>query len=127
MRKLLWQEVAILTSKLRTQQQNKCAICGHHFTVSDGSVLDHDHDTGLVRGVIHRSCNGAEGKVKTQAKRSHKGVKPADFVVQLGKYLEHHKVPRVHYIHPTHKSEQEKRLERNAKARKRRAANKVGK
>lgn len=36
---------------------NRCAVCGF----PDGRlVMDHDHDTGLIRGLLCRSCNGCE-------------------------------------------------------------------
>ena len=34
----------------------RCAMCGFITTL----VEDHDHDTGLVRGPLCRSCNGQE-------------------------------------------------------------------
>jgi hypothetical protein len=35
----------------------RCAVCGfHHLRL----VEDHDHDTGLIRGLLCRSCNGKE-------------------------------------------------------------------
>jgi len=46
-------------------QNDACPICGEHigFEVRhDGDrrkdlVVDHDHDTGEVRGFVHRVCN----------------------------------------------------------------------
>ena len=90
-------------------------------------MLDHDHDTGVIRGALHNSCNGTEGKVKKLAQRGHKGVPPLEYVVGLGKYLEHHKTPRVPYLHPTHLTEDEKREQRNKKAREARARKKAKK
>jgi hypothetical protein len=37
-------------------QQHRCAICGGH-----ARVLDHAHETGLVRGWLCRECNTGEG------------------------------------------------------------------
>lgn len=39
-------------------QDDRCAICG---TRSRGLVLDHDHETALVRGWLCASCNISEG------------------------------------------------------------------
>jgi hypothetical protein len=43
---------------LRTWQAGRCAACGeryHHL------VVDHDHGTGLVRGLLCPGCNTSEG------------------------------------------------------------------
>jgi hypothetical protein len=47
-------------SALARWQNGRCAICGR---VSD-LVCDHDHETGLVRGWLCRSCNTTEGRNK---------------------------------------------------------------
>ena len=121
-RQLKPSEVASVLAQLVKKQKNRCAVCGQPFTAKDRPVLDHCHDTGFIRGALHNSCNGAEGRVKTKARLGHKGVSTADYIIGLGKYLEQHKTPQYKLIHPTHKSEDQKRLERNAKARKLRAA-----
>jgi hypothetical protein len=41
---------------MRQRQLDRCAICGN---VAD--VIDHDHKTGLVRGLLCRPCNVALG------------------------------------------------------------------
>lgn len=46
-----------------------CAICGKHFTETDGAVVDHDHDTGVIRGCLHNTCNRLEGELKSFAER----------------------------------------------------------
>jgi hypothetical protein len=124
MQKLTATQVPVIVKQLVAKQGNKCAICGHHFTVRDGAVLDHDHDTGFIRGAIHRSCNQAEGKVKVVGQRGHKGVSSYDYIIGLGKYLEHHKVPKYNFIYPTHKTDDELRVIKNRKAREARAKRK---
>jgi hypothetical protein len=48
-------------------QKGRCAICHECERVSgeDGTpvrlAVDHDHKTGLVRGLLCRSCNGGLG------------------------------------------------------------------
>ena len=36
---------------------NKCEVCKNEFKSSLDKCLDHDHDTGLFRFVLCRSCN----------------------------------------------------------------------
>jgi Recombination endonuclease VII len=38
--------------------QGRCAACG---LAGHGRVEDHDHETGLIRGSLCRSCNTREG------------------------------------------------------------------
>jgi hypothetical protein len=43
-------------------QGHKCPICEQPFAPASSTdlmapVVDHDHDTGRVRGVLHRKCN----------------------------------------------------------------------
>lgn len=124
-RRISVSEVPDITRKLLQMQGNKCAICGNPMTARDRPALDHDHDTGIVRGVLHNSCNGAEGKVKVKAHRGHKGVSAADYIIGLGKYLEKHKKPQTKIIHHSHLTEDEKRIKRNKRARVLRARKKA--
>lgn len=120
-RQLKTSEVAGVLAKLVSRQDRKCAICGLPFTARDGAVLDHDHETGFIRDAIHRSCNGAEGKVKVKARLGHKGVSAHAYLIGLGNYLTRHSTPRYNYIHPTHMTPEMIREERNKKAREARA------
>ncbi len=119
--KLKTTQVASVLAQVIKKQGGKCAVCGHPFTQRDRPVLDHCHDKGFIRGALHNSCNGIEGRVKKLAQRGHKGISSAKYVIGLGKYLEFHKTPKYNYIHPSHKTADEKRIERNRKAREKRA------
>ena len=51
------------------KQEGKCAICGALGVLvgsdnESGMVLDHDHATGVVRGLVCRSCNAGLGAFK---------------------------------------------------------------
>lgn len=106
---------------LLSKQGGRCALCGDK--IADGeAVLDHDHRTGHCRGVLHRGCNAALGHIENNAPR----YRLTD-IRRLTKWLraipayihgDHSDKP----LHSTHKTEEEKRLRRNAKARKSRAA-----
>lgn len=110
-------ELRSIRDQLVRRQGGKCAVCGQPFTKRDDAVVDHCHDTGYIRGALHRSCNQAEGRVKTKARLGHKGVGSADYIIGLGKYLEKHQKPQFNLIHPTHMTEEQKREQRNKKAR----------
>jgi len=116
MRQIETKHLESVRKQLLVKQGNVCAICGCRFTRTDGPVVDHDHSTGVLRGVIHRSCNMAEGKVKVKANRGHKGVEAYAFLIGLGVYLEKHRRAQTQLIHPSHMTPNQKRLERNRKA-----------
>ena len=118
-------EVAKVRGILVEKQGFVCASCGKKLTARDVPVLDPDHTTGYIRGVLHASCNGAEGKMKVKAMRGHKGVSPEELMIGLGKYLDFHKTPKTQLIHPSHLTDDEKRLQRNKKARVARARKKL--
>ena len=116
-RRLLNSEVAHVLKQLANKQGGRCGVCGLPPSRRDILVLDHNHDTGFIRGALHRSCNGAEGRIKSKAKLGHTGVSPEDYIIALGKYLERHKEPRVRLLHPSHLTPDEERIKRNNKAR----------
>ena len=123
-RQLKNSEVASVLTQLVAKQRGKCGVCMKLYTKRDPAVLDHDHTTGYIRGALHRSCNGVEGKVKTQAYRSHAGVAPEEYIIGLGLYLDLHSTPQYPLIHPKHMTEDAVREKRNKKAREARARKK---
>lgn len=127
MRRISRGEVVEIRTRLLAKQSNKCAICGCSLRgkVRGGAVLDHDHETGIIRGVLCRSCNGGEGKIKSAAIRYFGGSTRwlQNLRSMLG-YLSFHTTAQTPYIHPTHLSDEEKRLKRNKKARLKRARSK---
>lgn len=127
-RKLTRGQVRSISLKILKEQGGLCAISGKPINVSakagaNSMCLDHDHRTGLVRGVLSRGVNGAEGKVYNAVARwagygqqDVEGI--CQFLESMAAYLRKEPYP---YIYPTHQSEEEKRLAANAKARKQRA------
>lgn len=50
--------------QLVAQQNGRCRLCKRHFDEDDRayrSVVDHDHKTGIVRGLLHNNCNAGLG------------------------------------------------------------------
>lgn len=50
-----------ITSRVRKAiiagQQQRCSICGQHEDVVGFLHIDHDHDSGVVRGALCSGCN----------------------------------------------------------------------
>jgi len=116
-------EVPVVTKALLKQQQYKCALCDGSLKAGSKKdpVLDHDHTTGNVRSVLCRNCNGIEGKVFNLSRRAKNKKTESEWIQSLLDYWKQHEVSNHGLIHYTHKTDEEKRLERNKKAKLRRA------
>ena len=117
MTKLKAKEIKEWRDKLLKRQKGVCPLCKQELLPED-AVLDHCHVTGHIRGALHGGCNRAEGKAINWIYRT-KSDDPVEFAKNLAKYWkkDYSELP----IHPTHKTPEEKRLARNAKARKARS------
>lgn len=51
----------------------RCAVCGSGPSL----VLDHDHGTGYVRGLLCVACNGAEGRSSASVYAQYRHIHPA--------------------------------------------------
>lgn len=111
--------------KLHKEQDGLCPLCLKQIDLTEKGegVIDHCHDTGRIRGLLHRSCNAAEGKIANGAGRW--GCKSMSYTLilpylkNLVAYLE--REPK-NLIYPMHKDADEKADIRRAKAREQRAA-----
>ena len=109
-----------MRADLLLRQGGRCAIC--QLPVKR-DCLDHDHSTGAVRGVCCSGCNAVLGKIENSYRRY--GVQNLSaFCNGVAAYLTRHSINITGLLHPTHKSDEEKRIAANTKARKRRAAKK---
>jgi hypothetical protein len=85
-------------------------------------VVDHDHalsgpSAGAVRGVLCSNCNGNEGRIKKRAQCAKGHLTELQWLQNLVKYLEKHKINQTGLIHHTWKTPEERRLIKNQKAR----------
>lgn len=114
--------------KIHKDQGGLCPLCGLRIdlSVKGDAVLDHDHDTGLVRGVLHRSCNSSEGRIANAAGRwgakSMEYSKIVPYLENLVAYLRRESLP---YIYHSHLTPEEARAKANTKRRSAAAAKKA--
>lgn len=105
-------------------QGNECGICSISFDKipTRDVCVDHDHTQGHIRSALCRNCNGIEGKIHNLARRGARGRGATDFLQRIQAYWERFAQTTDKSIyHPSHKSDDEKRLARNKKARLNRA------
>jgi hypothetical protein len=100
--RLKYSEVAQVRRNLLLLQNNKCLIC-HRTVPTKEWCLDHNHETGKIRGVLCRGCNSVEGKVRRAFIRY--GLKKAKvdyyrFLLDLAQYT---LISETDMIHPKHK------------------------
>ena len=109
---------------IKTKQGGLCPLCGKPISLQvmgnkSDYVVDHDHETGEIRGVLHRSCNAAEGKVSNAAARwGAKSTKYKDIIPWLHSmlnYLENNEGTGI--IYPDHKTPEEREERRKQRAR----------
>jgi hypothetical protein len=107
---------------LLQQQGGVCALCGESVSAGEATA-DHDHTTGVIRGVLHRGCNAMLGHIENNRAR-HKLVNVArlsKFMSNAVEYL-YRKRSDDTPLYPTHRTADEKRVLRNTRARRARAS-----
>lgn len=122
--KLKAKDVKPTREEMLVEQNHICGICKGEVSKEE-AVLDHNHTTGAIREVLHRSCNSFLGKIENNYKRF--GVKDLQATLSgVANYLERHATapPDVLVrLHPTFKTPEEKKIA----AKKRRAKAKLSK
>lgn len=113
-------------------QGDLCPLCGKpiDLKIPKEGVVDHDHDTGEIRGILHRSCNSGEGKVaNAMGSWVVKNMSYPAIIAGLERLLHYLKTARTGYIYPTHISKEEAerkaKNKRNLQAKERRAKQKA--
>lgn len=119
-------------SHLKNVQGGLCPLCNKpiDYSIPREAVVDHNHDTGEIRGVLHRSCNAAEGKVANAAGAwGAKSMAYEDIIAFTKALLGYWERPGTGLVYPGHKSKEERaeasRVRKNKQQAARRAAAKV--
>ena len=53
-------------------QRGQCAVCACRVDDHPPLIRDHDHETGLLRGLLCRRCNALEGVAKASSEREYR-------------------------------------------------------
>lgn len=112
--------------RLKTVQDMRCPICGDEISLTvmgnkSDYVVDHDHNTGEIRGILHRSCNAAEGKVRNAiqswGKQGNNQQAIIRWATNLVGYWNEWEENSSGLIYPSHKTPEEKAQAAKVKAR----------
>ena len=112
------QDIKPLRELKLQEQQGLCALCGEPLKIEE-AVLDHCHRSGFIRGVIHNKCNTLLGKIESFVHR-YKHPNVESFLRGCYLYME----TTTDIIHPTHRTDEERKLLRNKRARRARKSKK---
>ncbi len=106
--RLTVKEKAVFREELLKKQDGMCSLCGTSIQVGE-ATLDHDHETGRVRRVLHRSCNQVEGRILSWIKRC-RATNKLDFLTNLLQYwsTDYRDMP----LHPSHLTETEQKIKK---------------
>lgn len=109
--KLKHSEIKPYREQILEEQNHMCGLCGEYVEDSE-AVLDHNHSNGLIRKVLHRGCNALLGKIENNMKRNRVDIMRLELICSnLASYIGSDWTA---LIHPTHKTEEEKKVARAA-------------
>ncbi len=126
MRRLTVKELIQVKKKLYRDQRGKCAICKNRFSEPKDVCGDHNHKTGHLRALLCRNCNSMNGKIMNCANRAKRASTALIWLGKMIAYEVYHAANPSQWLHPSHRTDDEKRLRRNKRATKRRKLNKAG-
>lgn len=124
-KRLTVRELAVYRkATLEGPQGGKCALCGLACTPAE-AVADHDHKTGIIRGVLHRGCNAMLGHIENNGPRNNLAsiTRLTRFLAGVVPYLYLRREDAP--LYPAYRTPEEKRVRKNKNAAKARAARKA--
>lgn len=109
--KLKYRDLPKIKKQIVYNQDGLCPICKRQLdTLKNRDIcLDHNHKTGIIRGVLCRGCNSMEGKVYRAFVRvglQNQKVNYFNFLIGLTNYYMEYELLQVKgtkYIHPKFK------------------------
>ncbi len=112
-------QIPSIKAQILKKQKNLCILCQRDLTLLKpvDIVLDHDHKTGLIRSVLCRNCNAVEGKVLRLLTRGKASNSIGDYGRRLLDYWTYWSENSREIFHPTHRTDDERRLLKNKRAR----------
>lgn len=132
-RKITRGQVRSVSLKILKEQGGVCALTKRPIDPNtprgsaSSMVLDHDHITGRIRGVLSRGANGAEGKVYNAVARwAGYGLNDKEGILQfLENMVEYLRKEPYDLLYYTHKTPEELRQAQLLRQRKQRAQRKA--
>ena len=94
--------------QLLKEQNFICPLCNCNIS-EDDAVLDHCHNSGYVRSVLHDRCNRALGFIEWAIANT---VSGQDFLDNVRTYVDRHSSSPSTLIHPRHNALQKKKQTR---------------
>jgi len=123
-RKITRKELNTVRTKLLDQQGWKCPLCERNMKLVRPAqrCVDHDHSktgpsAGAIRGVLCANCNGNEGRIRTRVVSAQGSLSSIEWLTNLLDYWRKHTTNQTGLVHPTYKTPEELREQRNKKAR----------
>jgi uncharacterized protein YbaR (Trm112 family) len=109
---------------LLLEQDWVCPLCERdlHYIKAQQRCVDHDHSAtgptaGSIREVLCSNCNGNEGRIRNRVLCAKGAMNEIDWLENLLNYWKKHQTSQTGLVHHTHKTQEEKRLLKNKKAR----------
>jgi Recombination endonuclease VII len=79
-------EQQVAYAMLALWHRGRCAICDH-IPARGGLIRDHNHASGLIRGLLCRECNTAEGRSDSWLFRNYRHRPPSTILAIEVLYL----------------------------------------
>ncbi len=106
--KLKQSEIKALREQKLYEQNSVCPLCGTEI-LPEEAVLDHCHDSGHVRMVLHRACNAAEGRILNWVRRS-RAIDTKKFLFNIISYISEDWSHNP--VHPNYRTPKEKEIQK---------------